>query len=164
MLAVQIRRANQVIGTYSALNDVVVSKGHLARMISTTVSVNGALMTNMQSDGLIVSTPTGSTAYSLSTNGPILDPSVEAILINPICPHTLSHRPFLAPNTVSISITLTSQECAMATVDGQEGQEINTDDNVEIRASEHRTQLIRFPGRTYFEVLREKLRWGDGLV
>lgn len=164
MLTVQIRRADTIIVTHSALNDVVVSKGHLARMISTTVSVNDAFMTNMQSDGLIVSTPTGSTAYSLSTNGPILDPSLEALLINPICPHTLSHRPFLAPSTVSISITLTSQERAMATIDGQERQEIMTDDIVEIRASEHRTQLIRFPGRSYFEVLRTKLKWGDGLV
>ena len=164
MLMAQIRRADKVIGTYSALNDVVVSKGHMARMISTTVSVNDAFMTNMQSDGLIVSTPTGSTAYSLSTNGPILDPGVDALLINPICPHTLSHRPFLTPNTVSISIELTSQERAMATVDGQEGEEIFTGDIVEIRASEHRTQLIRFPGRSYFEVLRTKLRWGNGLV
>ena len=103
-------------------------------------------------------------ALFVSTNGPILDPSIEALLINPICPHTLSHRPFLTPSTASISIKLTSQECAMATVDGQEGQEINTGDIVEIGASEHRTQLIRFPGRSYFEVLREKLRWGDGLV
>jgi NAD+ kinase len=164
MLAVQIRRADQIIGNYTALNDIVVSKGHLARMISTTVSVNDAFMTNMQSDGLIVSTPTGSTAYSLSTNGPILDPSLEALLINPICPHTLSHRPFLAPSTVSISIQLTSQERAMATVDGQEGEEILTGDIVDIHASKHRTQLIRFPGRSYFEVLRTKLRWGDGLV
>lgn len=164
MLRVHIRRAKQIIGTYSALNDVVVSKGHLVRMISTTVSVNDAFMTNMQSDGLIVSTPTGSTAYSLSTNGPILDPGVEALLINPICPHTLSHRPFLTPNTASISIQLTSQEPAMATVDGQEGEEILKGDIVEIRASEHRTQLIRFPGRSYFEVLRTKLRWGDGSV
>ncbi len=164
MLAAQIRRADHIIGTYSALNDVVVSKGHLARMISTTVSVNDEFMTNMQSDGLIVSTPTGSTAYSLSTDGPILDPGVDALLITPICPHTLSHRPFLAPNTVSISIKLISQERAMATVDGQEGEEILTGDIVEIRASEHRTQLIRFPGRSYFEVLRTKLKWGDGLV
>ncbi len=164
MLVVRIRRADHIIGTYTALNDVVVSKGHLARMIATTVSVNGAFMTNMQSDGLIVSTPTGSTAYSLSTNGPILDPSLEALLINPICPHTLSHRPFLSPSSVSISIKLTSQEGALATVDGQEGEEIFTGDIVEIHASEHRTQLIRFPGRSYFEVLRTKLRWGDGLV
>ena len=94
----------------------------MARMISTKVSVNDAFMTDMQSDGLIVSTPTGSTAYSLSTNGPILDPDLEALLINPICPHTLSHRPFLSPSNVSIAIQLASQEGAMATVDGQEGR------------------------------------------
>jgi len=164
MLTVQLRRANQILDTYSALNDVVVSKGHLVRMIATTISVNNVFMTNMRSDGLIVATPTGSTAYSLSANGPILDPGLEAILINPICPHTLSHRPFLTPNNVSISIELTSQEPAMATIDGQERTEILTGDIVEIRASEHRTQLIRFPGRSYFEVLRTKLRWGDGLV
>jgi len=164
MLTVQLRRANQIFDTCSALNDVVVSKGHLVRMIATTISVNNVFMTNMRSDGLIVATPTGSTAYSLSANGPILDPGLEAILINPICPHTLSHRPFLTPNNVSISIELTSQEPAMATIDGQERTEILTGDIVEIRASEHRTQLIRFPGRSYFEVLRTKLRWGDGLV
>jgi NAD+ kinase len=164
MLTVQLRRANQILDTCSALNDVVVSKGHLVRMIATTISVNNVFMTNMRSDGLIVATPTGSTAYSLSANGPILDPGLEAILINPICPHTLSHRPFLTPNNVSISIELTSQEPAMATIDGQERTEILTGDIVEIRASEHRTQLIRFPGRSYFEVLRTKLRWGDGLV
>ncbi len=162
MLFVQIRRAGKIISHHSALNDVVVSKGHLVRMISTTVSVNKAFMTNMQSDGLIVSTPTGSTAYSLSTNGPILDPSLDALLINPICPHTLTHRPFLAPSTVSISIQLTSQEPAMATVDGQEREEILAGDIVDICASKHRTHLIRFPGRSYFEVLRTKLRWGDG--
>ncbi len=164
MLIVNIRRANKIIGTYSALNDVVVSKAHLARMIATTVSVNGAFMTNMQSDGLIVSTPTGSTAYSLSTNGPILDPGLEALLINPICPHTLSHRPFIAPSNASISIALTSKDPAMATIDGQERQELETEDTVDIQTSEHRTQLIRFPGRSYFEVLRTKLKWGDGLV
>ena len=135
----------------------------MVRMISTTVSVNDAFMTNMQSDGLIVSTPTGSTAYSLSTNGPILDPSVDALLINPICPHTLSHRPFLAPSTVSISIKLTSQEPAMATVDGQEGEEIFRGDIVEIRASRAPHPAHSLPGRSYFEVLRTKLRWGDGL-
>ena len=162
MLRVQLHRAEQIIGTYSALNDVVVSKGHLARMIATTVSVDHAFMTKLRGDGLIVATPTGSTAYSLSANGPILDPGLEALLINPICPHTLSHRPFLASSKVSVSIALTSQEPAMATIDGQVGTAMLTGDIVEIQASEHRTQLIRFPDRNYFEVLRTKLKWGDG--
>jgi NAD+ kinase len=162
MLNVQIQRDDQILGTYSALNDVVVSKGHLARMISTRISVNHAFMTNLRGDGLLVATPTGSTAYSLSANGPILDPRLEVLLINPICPHTFSHRPFLAPGDVPISIELTSQEPAMATIDGQVGMEMLTGDLVHIHASGHRTQLIRFPGRSYFEVLRTKLKWGDG--
>jgi NAD+ kinase len=162
MLKVQLQRGDQILGTYSALNDLVVSKGHLARMIATKIWVNHAFMTNLRGDGLIVATPTGSTAYSLSAKGPILDPRLEVLLINPICPHTFSHRPFLAPGDVPITIELTSQEPAMATIDGQVGAEILTGDLVHVRASDHRTQLIRFPDRSYFEVLRTKLKWGDG--
>jgi NAD+ kinase len=162
MLKVQLQRGEQFIGTYSALNDVVVSKGHLARMIATKIWVNHAFMTNLRGDGLIIATPTGSTAYSLSAKGPILDPRLEVLLINPICPHTFSHRPFLAPGDVPITIELTSQEPAMATIDGQVGTEILPGDMVNVQASNHRTQLIRFPDRSYFEVLRTKLKWGDG--
>jgi NAD+ kinase len=162
MVKIQIKRGNQIHSTYSALNDVVVSKGHLARMIATKIWVNQAFMTNLRGDGLIVATPTGSTAYSLSAKGPILDPRLEVLLINPICPHTLSHRPYLAPGDAPIAIELTSQEPAMATIDGQVGAEMQTGDLVYIRASDHRAQLIRFPDRSYFEVLRNKLKWGDG--
>jgi len=162
MLKIQLQRGDQILGTYSALNDVVISKGHLARMIATKIWVNHAFMTNLRGDGLIVATPTGSTAYSLSAKGPILDPRLEVLLINPICPHTFSHRPFLAPGDVPITIELTSQEPAMATIDGQVGTEMLTGDLVHVRASSHRTQLIRFPDRSYFEVLRTKLKWGDG--
>jgi NAD+ kinase len=162
MLQVQLQRNGHVLSTYSALNDVVVSKGHLARMIATKIWVNQAFMTNMRGDGLIVATPTGSTAYSLSAKGPILDPRLEVLLINPICPHTFSHRPYLAPADVPVTIELTSQEPAMATIDGQVGTEMLTGDLVHVRASDHRTQLIRFPGRSNFEVLRTKLKWGDG--
>jgi NAD+ kinase len=162
MLKMQLQRRHDILGTYSALNDVVISKGHLARMIATRIWVNQLFMTNLRGDGLILATPTGSTAYSLSAKGPILDPRLEVLLINPICPHTLSHRPFLAPSDVPITIELTSQEPAMATIDGQVGIEILMGDLVQVRASEHRTQLIRFPDRSYFEVLRSKLKWGDG--
>jgi len=162
MLKIQLQRGDQTLGTYSALNDLVVSKGHLARMIATKIWVNHAFMTNLRGDGLIIATPTGSTAYSLSAKGPILDPRLEVLLINPICPHTFSHRPFLAPGDVPITVELTSQEPAMATIDGQVGTEMLTGDLVHVRASDHRTQLIRFPDRSYFEVLRTKLRWGDG--
>lgn len=162
MLNVQHRRKEQTLQTYSALNDIVISKGHLARLITTKVSINHAFMTNLRGDGLIVSTPTGSTAYSLSAGGPILDPELGVFVINPICPHTLSHRPFLASSQASITVELTSQTAAMATIDGQVGAEMLTEDVIEIRASHHRTQLIRFPGRSYFEILRSKLKWGDG--
>ena len=162
MLKIQLQRSDHILCSYSALNDVVISKGHLARMIATKIWVNNAFMTNLRGDGLIVATPTGSTAYSLSAKGPILDPRLEVLLINPICPHTFSHRPFLAPGDVPITIELTSQEPAMATIDGQVGAEMLTGDLVHVKASDHRTQLIRFPDRSYFEVLRTKLKWGDG--
>jgi NAD+ kinase len=162
MLHVELHRAGKVIETYSALNDAVISKGHLARMIATKLWVDQAFMTNLRGDGLIVATPTGSTAYSLSAGGPILDPRLEVLLINPICPHTLSHRPYLASSQVPVTIELTSPEGAMATIDGQIGTEMMKGDLVKIHASPHRTQLIRFPDRNYFEVLRSKLKWGDG--
>ena len=162
MLQVELRRQGKTVEAYSALNDIVISKGHLARMIATKVWIDQTFMTNLRGDGLIVATPTGSTAYSLSAGGPILDPRLEVLLINPICPHTLSHRPFLASSQAPISVELTSPEGAMATIDGQIGTEMMKEDLVKIQASPHRTQLIRFPDRNYFEVLRSKLKWGDG--
>ncbi|MGB0910670.1 MAG: NAD(+)/NADH kinase [Nitrospirales bacterium] len=162
MLHATIQRGQEIIGESPALNDVVVNKSHLARMISTTVSINNSFMTNLRGDGLIIATPTGSTGYSLSANGPILDPSLDVFIMNPICPHTLSHRPYIAPSHAFISITLTSQENAIATLDGQVGFEIQSGDVVNIRASKHQAQLIRFPGRSYYDVLRNKLKWGDG--
>ena len=162
MLRARIQRGQEIIGECPALNDVVVNKGHLARMIATKVSINGSFMTNLRGDGLIISTPTGSTGYSLSANGPILDPSLEVFTLNPICPHTLSHRPFIVPSHASITVTLTSQEKAMATLDGQVGFDMQTNDTVHIWASDHQAHLIRFPGRSYYDVLRNKLKWGDG--
>ena len=162
MLQVGIYHQGKRMSEATALNDVVIAKGHLARMISTQISIDKTFMTNIRGDGLIIATPTGSTAYSLSAGGPILDPSLEVLLINPICPHTLSHRPFLTPSKGSIEVSLTSHNKAVATLDGQIGIEMNPGDTVEICASEHRAELIRFPDRSYYDVLRNKLRWGDG--
>ena len=162
MLNVNILRQQEFVTSATVLNDVVVSKGHLARMISTKVWIDGTFMTNLRGDGLIIASPTGSTAYSLSASGPILDPSLEVLIINPICPHTLSHRPFLVPSHVSVKIALTSQAKAMGTFDGQLGVEMNPGDIVEVSASDHRAHLIRFPDRSYYDVLRNKLKWGDG--
>ncbi|GJL53612.1 MAG: NAD kinase [Nitrospirales bacterium] len=162
MLRTKIQRGHDIVGEGPALNDVVVNKGHLARMIAVQVFLNGDFMTNLRGDGLIIATPTGSTGYSLSANGPILDPSLNVFTLNPICPHTLSHRPFIIPSQAAISVTLTSQENAMTTFDGQVGFEMKEGDTVHICASNHQAHLIRFPGRSYYDVLRNKLKWGDG--
>ena len=162
MLQVGLYHQGKRMSEATVLNDVVIAKGPLARMISTQISINQTFMTNIRGDGLIIATPTGSTAYSLSAGGPILDPSLEVLLINPVCPHTLSHRPFLTPSQGSIEVALTNHQKAMVTLDGQIGLEMNPGDTVEIQASEHRAQLIRFPGRSNYDVLRNKLRWGDG--
>jgi len=120
-------------------------------------------VTNLRGDGLIVSSPTGSTAYSLSAGGPIIDPAVQSLILTPICPHTLTHRPLIVPGNAEIDVTLTSKDDgAMATLDGQVGVSITQGDTVVIQTSEHRTRLIRFPESNYYDVLREKLKWGDG--
>jgi len=162
MLYATVHRHQEKITEAIALNDVVINKGPLARMISTKVWINGSFMTNMRGDGLIIATPTGSTGYSLSSNGPILDPSLDAFILNPICPHTLSHRPFLVSSHATIKVMLTSQENARAAFDGQIGLELFSGDTVEITASDCRTHLIRFPNRSFYDVLRNKLKWGDG--
>ena len=162
MLRTRIHRHGEQITQATVLNDVVVSKGPLARMIKTEICINGNFVTNLRGDGLIIATATGSTAYSLSAGGPILDPSLDAVVMNPISPHTLTHRPLLVPSHASLEIILTSDERAMTTFDGQVGVEMSSGDAVTVSASTQRTQLIRFPDRTYFDVLRTKLKWGDG--
>ena len=127
----------------TALNDVVISKGTLGRMITINIQIDKQFVTNLQGDGLIVSSPTGSTAYSMSAGGPILEPSLESLVINPISPHTLSHRPLIVPSQVTLEAKLTSHEGATATLDGQIGMAMNRGDILTIRTSHHPTQLIR---------------------
>lgn len=161
MLRARIDRHGEHVAHSTVLNDVVVSKGTLARMITMEIMIDGQFVTKLRGDGLIVSTPTGSTAYSLSADGPIVHPSVQALLVTPICPHTLSHRPLLVESKAALEVVLTSEEDgAMATFDGQVGVSLVHGDCVAIRASDHRTKLIRFPEWSYYEVLREKLKWG----
>ncbi|MEW6543559.1 MAG: NAD(+)/NADH kinase [Nitrospirota bacterium] len=163
MLRSQLHRHGEHVAQATVLNDVVISKGTLARMIEVQIAIDGQLVTRLRGDGLIVSTPTGSTAYSLSAGGPIAAPSIQALILTPICPHTLTHRPLLIPSGASLEVTLLSEdEGAMTTFDGQVGVAMTQGDTVTIRVSEHRTRLIRFPDRTYYEVLRRKLKWGDG--
>ena len=163
MLGSHIHRHGETVAQGVVLNDVVISKGTLARMIELRIAIQEQFVTNLRGDGLIVSTPTGSTAYSLSAGGPIISPAVRALIVSPICPHTLTHRPLIVPDDVEIEVTLTSKdEGAMATLDGQVGVALTQGDTVVLKVSEHRTRLIRFPESSYYGVLREKLKWGDG--
>jgi NAD+ kinase len=163
MLRIHIHRNGETVAQGVVLNDVVISKGTLARMIELKIAIEGRFVTNLRSDGLIVSSPTGSTAYSLSAGGPIIDPAVQSLILTPVCPHTLTHRPLIVPGKDKIDLTLTSTDPgAMATLDGQVGVPITQGDTVTIQTSENRTRLIRFPESNYYDVLREKLKWGDG--
>lgn len=163
MLQTHVHRHGETVARGIVLNDVVISKGTLARMIELKIAIQGQFVTNLRADGLIVATPTGSTAYSMSAGGPIINPAVQSLILTPISPHTLTHRPLIVPGNAEIEVTLTSKdEGAMATLDGQVGIAMTQGDTAVIQASEHRTRLIRFPESHYYEVLREKLKWGDG--
>jgi NAD+ kinase len=163
MLRGQLLRHGELVAQSTVLNDVIIGKGSLSRMIEVQATVDGHLVTKMRGDGLIVSSPTGSTAYSMSAGGPILHPGVEALILTPICPHTLTHRPLLIPGQAQVELLLASQdEGAMVTFDGQVGVAMSPGDTVKITASPHKTRLIRFPETTYYDTLRKKLRWGDG--
>ncbi|MBN1940308.1 MAG: NAD(+)/NADH kinase [Candidatus Aminicenantes bacterium] len=147
--------------TELALNDIVLNKTARARMIQYAVSVDGREIAKLRADGLIAATPTGSTAYSLSAGGPILHPSVPAIILTPICPHTLSFRPTVVSSDARIRVELrTPGEEAFLTLDGQRGGEIGGDDAIEIRKAGVELLLVTSPKRNYFGLLQEKLRWG----
>ena len=160
MIDCELVRGEQIIGAYSALNDVVINKGMIARMIDLDTYVDGNLVTGYKADGLIVSTPTGSTAYSLSAGGPIIFPSVGAFCITPICPHMLTNRPVIVPDTSVIQILNHADEGTFLTVDGQVGEPMAKGDRVICRSSSKIISLIRPPKLLFFDVLREKLKWG----
>ncbi len=161
-LAAAVIRDGKIIRRFQALNDVVINKGALARIIDLDASVNGEPLCTFKADGLILSTPTGSTAYSLSAGGPIVEPSVGVLLVSPICPHTLTNRPIVLPDRERVRVRLrASDEDVVLTVDGQEGMQLASGDIIEVRRSPHRVALARSPARTFFDVLRTKLRWGE---
>ena len=144
------------------LNDVVINKGALARIIDLETYINKAYVTIFKADGLIVSTPTGSTAYSLSAGGPVLYPTLDCIILTPICPHTLTNRPTVLPDDALIEIILKSaSEDVFLTLDGQVGFSLMKDDVVEIKRSPFKTRLIIPLERDYFQILRTKLKWGE---
>lgn len=152
---------NKNIRREVALNEIVFSGGYAAKMVELTVSVNGQYVTNYRADGLIVATPTGSTAYALSAGGPILYPTIEAILICPISPHTLTNRPIVVPHNYVIEIDISSQqEVVVATLDGQIAIDVNKQDHITVSRSANTTRVVKVPERTHFDTLRSKLGWG----
>ena len=161
MLRTLHQRGDEVINSNRVLNDVVINKSALARIIEIDAYLNDQFVNSFRADGLIVSTPTGSTAYNLSAGGPVIFPSMNAILITPICPFTLSNRPIVVPDDAVIELRLkTDQEEVALTLDGQVGFPLKIGDRVVIQKSETTFNLIQPSNRNYFDVLRDKLRWG----
>lgn len=164
MLAAEAFRGGAAFDRCIVLNDVVFTKAALSRIIELEVSMTGRLVTRVRADGLIVATATGSTAYNLAAGGPILHPKVDALVVTPIAPHTLTNRPIVIPGSEVVEVRPqlegTTDEI-FVTYDGQSGYPLQSGDIVRIRRSEHRLRLIKAPSRSYFEMLREKLKWGQ---
>ena len=162
MLSTTIKRGSENAGTYDVLNDVVINKGAVARIIDLAIYIDGSHVTTYKADGIILSTPTGSTAYSLSAGGPIVSPGLPVIIVTPICPHTLTNRPLIVPSDVMIEIKVTPQEPdTYLTLDGQIGVKLRTGDIVEVRKSDTSAKLIKSPFRDFFTILKTKLMWGE---
>lgn len=160
---VSVRGSGGASSNYRVLNDAVINKSALARIVEMRLHVGGNFVSSFRADGLIVSTPTGSTAYNLSAGGPIIYPTMGAVVITPICPHMLSNRPIVLPDELDIELAIvTEKQEVFLTLDGQEGLPITEDDLVTISKSRHSVLLVNSPGKNYFDVLRMKLKWGDG--
>jgi NAD+ kinase len=161
MLAVELFRGSDPVTSHQVLNDVVINKSALARIIEIEAYLNHLFVNSFRADGLIISTPTGSTAYNLSAGGPVVFPSMNAVVITPICPFTLSNRPIVVPDDAVIELRLkTEQEDVALTLDGQAGFPLKVEDRVVIRKSATTFNLVQPMNRNYFDVLRDKLRWG----
>lgn len=161
MLRCRLLRNKKEIDVRDVLNDVVINKSAIARILDLGLYVQNQLVQLYQSDGLIVSTPTGSTAYSLAAGGPIVSPAVDAMVVTPICPHSLINRPLVVSSRMALTVELkTKAQSVFLTLDGQEGYSLEYGDRVEIKKSRHKTRLIRAFGRNHYDVLRDKLNWG----
>jgi NAD+ kinase len=162
MLEAVVRRGEANIGNFMVLNDVVINKGALARIIDMEAEVDDSYLTTFKADGLIIATPTGSTAYNLAAGGPIVYPGLECLVISPICPHMLTNRPIIVSDRSVVRVEVKFQdEDVVFTADGQVGMPLQGGDVVEVRRSNCRTLLVRSPSKDYFQVLRTKLRWGE---
>jgi len=164
-LDIQVMRQDKKIISETVLNDIVINRGALARLASIATYINDHYLTTFKADGLIVATPTGSTAYSLAAGGPVIHPEVPGIIISPICPFTLTNRPLIVPDSIEIKLKLEKGASdIMLTFDGQEGLDITDKDTIIVRKGPHPISMIALPGRRYFDVLKEKLRWSGGRV
>jgi NAD+ kinase len=159
-LSVKVRRQNETLAQETILNDVVINRGALARLAHIETYINDHYLTTYSADGLIVATPTGSTAYSLAAGGPVIHPAVPGIILTPICPFTLTNRPLIVPESANIKIRLTKDSSdIILTFDGQKGLEIDDRDEIVIQKGPHPIQLITLPDRQYFDILKNKLKW-----
>lgn len=161
MLLANVYRGRKKIVQHNALNDVVLHKSALSRMFELDIYINNQYVTTFRIDGLIVSTPTGSTAHSLSAGGPIMYPTLESFLLTPICPHSLTSRPIVIPDDFSIEAIIKSGEDVYLTLDGQEGYPLTVKDRVEIKKAEYKTRFLILHDKDYFRILRTKLKWGE---
>lgn len=161
LLQVEIVRGGKVMQSNRALNDLVLNKAAMARITDFDLYIDDGYVCSYKGDGLIISTPTGSTAYSLAAGGPILYPILSAFVITPICPHTLTDRPLVVPDTVRLRVEFhASEEPVFLTLDGQVGYELQKGDGITARKADHPLRLVRPTRKTYFEILRNKLKWG----
>jgi NAD+ kinase len=164
-LNVDVVREDEKIVSESVLNDIVINRGALARLADIEAYINDHYLTTFRSDGLILATPTGSTAYSLAAGGPVIHPDVPGIIITPICPFTLTNRPLIIPDSIRITLKLArGASDIMLTFDGQKGLDISDRDTIHVRKSPHSLNMITLPGQHYFDVLKAKLRWSGGRV
>ncbi len=162
LLSSAVRREGERVAEYVALNDAVIHKSDLARIIELETWIDDQYVTTFRADGLIISTPTGSTAYGLSAGGPIVYPTLGALVVTPICPHTLTFRPLVIPDAATVKIVQASEgESAYLTLDGQVGFTLHHRDVIEVGRSDHTIALIKVPGKSYFQILRAKFKWGE---
>jgi NAD+ kinase len=161
MLEADVIRNGRAVEKQNALNDAVVTQAALARMMDFTVTVDANEVGRYRADGLIVATPTGSTAYSLAAGGPIVEPHLDAFVITPICPHMLTNRPLVVPGSAVIEVGFPGEHALNLTLDGQVGFDLRSADRVVIRKSPNRVRLVRAPGKSYYDILRSKLRWAE---
>jgi NAD+ kinase len=162
MLAATLERKGRVVASETVLNDAVITKGAIARIIEIGVEIDRQFVANIRADGLIVSTPTGSTAYSLAAGGPILHPLLDAMILTPICPHTLTYRPVVVSDDAEIELTLRGDSGEVyATFDGQTSQQMEPGDVVRVKKSRSGVKLVSLPEKNYFQILRNKLRWAE---